>query len=108
MITVGAFEAKTPLSSLLDQVAAGERPTFIKLDVEGDELAALRGGRRTLEESQPVVAVCVYHRPEDLWSIPLFLHEALPAHSLFLRAHAWDGFELVAYAIPQARLRQPR
>ena len=87
----------------LDNLAAGENPTFIKLDIEGDEIAALRGGLNTLQRCQPVVAVCLYHRPEDLWTIPQFLHEALPQHKMFLRAHAWDGFELVVYAVPQER-----
>jgi FkbM family methyltransferase len=87
----------------LDELTAGKFPTFLKLDVEGDELAALHGGVEMLRWAQPVVAVCVYHRPEDLWTIPLFLHEVLPAHRIFIRAHAWDGFELVAYAVPPKR-----
>jgi hypothetical protein len=90
----------------LDDLAAGTQPTFVKLDVEGDELAALEGGKATLERMRPVVAVCVYHRPEDLWTIPLFLHEVLPEHRMYLRAHAWDGFELVAYAVPPERCAQ--
>jgi len=96
----GALEVRV---ATLDELTRGERPTFIKLDVEGDELIALQGGVQMLRREQPVVAVCVYHRPEDLWTIPLFLDECLPDHSKFLRAHAWDGFELMAYAVPQAR-----
>jgi len=99
----GAFDV--PVTTL-DDLTAGEPPTFIKLDVEGDELAALHGGLKTLKAAQPVVAVCVYHRPEDLWTIPLFLRDALPGHRLHLRAHAWDGFELVAYAVPPERSRE--
>jgi FkbM family methyltransferase len=91
----------------IDQLASGERPTFIKLDVEGDELEALQGARETLERTQPVVAACLYHRPEDLWTIPLFLQQILPAHRMYLRAHAWDGFELVAYAVPADRCLHP-
>jgi FkbM family methyltransferase len=87
----------------LDNLLIAERPSFIKLDVEGDELDALEGARKTLYRAQPVVAVCVYHRPEDLWKIPLFLDEVLPHHRKYLRAHAYDGFELVAYAIPKDR-----
>lgn len=87
----------------LDRLTAGENPTFIKLDIEGDEIAALLGGIGMLRRCQPVVAVCVYHRPEDLWVIPQFLHEILPQHKFFLRAHGWDGFELVAYAVPRKR-----
>jgi FkbM family methyltransferase len=90
----------------LDDLAAGKRPTFIKLDVEGDELQALEGGRQTLKRTQPIVAVCIYHRPEDLWTIPLFLQEILPSHRKYLRVHAWDGFELVAYAVPPQRCMQ--
>jgi FkbM family methyltransferase len=96
----GALEV--PVTTI-DLMAAGERPTFIKLDVEGDELEALKGARETLQRCRPVVAVCLYHRPEDLWTIPLFLHSELPEHRLYLRVHAHDGFELVAYAVPPER-----
>lgn len=87
----------------LDDVLAGESPTFLKLDVEGDELAALKGGRHMLRRAQPIVAVCLYHRPEDLWTIPLFLRDLLPGHRFYLRSHARDGFELVTYAVPESR-----
>jgi FkbM family methyltransferase len=87
----------------MDEVLGGESPTFVKLDVEGDELEALRGGVGLLRRSQPVVAVCLYHRPSDLWEIPLFLREVLPGHRLALRVHERDGFELVAYAVPAER-----
>lgn len=89
--------------STLDALLAEAEPTFIKLDVEGEEFAALEGARELLKRSQPVVAVCVYHKPEDLWTIPVFLKNELPNHKFALRSHAHDGFELVAYAIPTSR-----
>lgn len=89
--------------SALDDLLADASPTFLKLDVEGSELAALKGSVRTLRRAQPVVAVCLYHKVEDLWEIPLFLGEVLPGHRHFLRIHARDGFELVTYAIPAER-----
>jgi len=92
----------------LDDLTRGEHPTFVKLDIEGDELAAIRGGSVMLKREKPVIAVCVYHRPEDLWTITLLLGEFLPDHAMYLRAHAWDGFELVAYAVPQARCQTPK
>jgi FkbM family methyltransferase len=91
----------------LDDVLARETPTFVKLDVEGDELAALEGAAGMLRRAQPVAAVCLYHRPCDLWEIPLFLRNVLPAHALFLRIHEQDGFELVAYAVPRDRCLVP-
>jgi FkbM family methyltransferase len=91
--------------SRLDDLLAGETPTYLKIDIEGDEIAALEGGRTLLRRTQPVVAVCAYHRPDDLWRIPLLLNELLPEHRYFLRVHEFDGFELVAYAVPKDRCR---
>jgi len=88
----------------LDALLQHEEPTFIKLDVEGDEMPALRGALRTLTRTQPVVAVCAYHRPDDIWEIPLFLKRLLPENKMLLRAHAFDGFELVVYSIPPSRM----
>lgn len=93
---------EVPVKSL-DALLAGEAPTFVKLDVEGDEMAALEGGIGMLRRTQPVVAVCLYHRPGDLWEIPEFLLNVLPRHRAHLRLHEHDGFELVSYAVPVDR-----
>lgn len=87
----------------LDEALAGRRVTFLKLDVEGAEREALLGARTALAQNQPVVAVCVYHDPADLWEIPLMLHDRLPQHRMFLRQHGYDGWETVAYAVPPER-----
>jgi FkbM family methyltransferase len=50
-----------------------ERVDFIKLDIEGAELAALRGARATLVRDRPRLAISLYHRPEDWTTIPRFL-----------------------------------
>lgn len=84
----------------LDSLLAGSRVTFLKLDIEGAERDALMGGMEVLRAQQPTVAVCVYHLPDHLWTIPLFLHDALPKHRLFFRAHGIDGWETVCYAVP--------
>jgi FkbM family methyltransferase len=90
--------------STLDDLLEQESPTFVKLDIEGAEFGALAGSRHLLARSQPIVAVCVYHRPDDIWRIPLQLRDLVPHHRYFLRAHEYDGFEVVAYAVPPNRL----
>lgn len=97
-----AFQAQGDTSVrlvALDQVLGDFAPTFIKLDIEGAETVALEGARETLEKYRPRAAVCLYHRPEHLWEIPLALRHHLPAHSLHLRYHGFNGFDAVAYAI---------
>jgi FkbM family methyltransferase len=90
----------------LDELLKGTEPTFIKMDIEGAELGALEGARHLIRQSQPLLAVCVYHTPSDLWRIPLKIHELAPKHSLYLRPHVEDGWDLVCYAVPSERLRQ--
>lgn len=88
----------------LDQAMPNARPTYVKLDIEGAESAALRGMGGLLREARPAVAVCVYHKPSDLWNIPRLIDEFLPRASVYLRYHAWNGFDLVLYAVPDERL----
>lgn len=88
----------------LDQAMPNARPTYVKLDIEGAESAALRGMVGLLREARPAVAVCVYHIPSDLWRIPRIIDQLLPRASLYMRSHAWNGFDLVLYAVPNERL----
>jgi FkbM family methyltransferase len=87
----------------LDEILDGEKPTLIKMDLEGAEFDALLGGEACIRRSQPSVAVCVYHRPDHLWSIPLLLRKMLPDHTLHLRPHGHEGWDLVCYAIAPRR-----
>ena len=90
----------------LDELLDGETPTFLKMDVEGAEYDALRGATRVVRQHKPLLAVCAYHRPQDLWRIPRLLHELVPDARLILRPHCADGFDLVCYAVPPARCRE--
>jgi len=74
------------------------------MDIEGAEFDALRGARKVIERDRPLLAICVYHTQDDIWRIPLLIHEMVPGHHLFLRAYEGDGFQTVVYAIPPWRL----
>ena len=89
----------------IDEMTAGARPTFIKLDIEGFEIDALRGARATIDAHAPIVAVCVYHLQDHLWRIPRLLHSWRDDYRFFLRPHNEEGWDLVCYAVPRARLR---
>jgi FkbM family methyltransferase len=88
----------------IDALVAGRRPTFLKLDIEGFEIDALQGGRETIRRHGPVLAVCVYHRQDHLWKIPLMLRAWRDDYALFLRPHNEEGWDLVCYAVPRKRL----
>ncbi len=77
--------------------------TYIKLDVEGAEAAALKGARSLIATHRPAIEVSIYHRPEDLWMQPRLVDEMLPAAAFYLWAHGHNGFDLVLYAIPDPK-----
>lgn len=83
----------------LDEYLSVHGTTFLKMDIEGAEMDALRGAEKLLSQEQPNCAVCVYHRISDMWNVPMFLHEKLPNHSLFLRHHQYSFSETVCYAL---------
>lgn len=80
-------------------------PTYIKMDIEGGEVEALWGARRTLKEHMPVLAICAYHTSDHLWEIPLLIHAIQPAYKLFFRRYAEGAFEIVWYAVPPERVK---
>lgn len=83
----------------LDRCLAGVDPSFIKLHLEGAELAALRGAADTIRRCSPTVAVCVDHRPDDIITIPSLLLELCPEYRLYLRHYSSSVTETVLYAV---------
>lgn len=84
----------------LDRILQGKKVTFIKMDIEGAELKALRGCRDTIAEHRPKLAICVYHKPEDIIEIPSYIHEIAPEYKFYLRHHSKGLAETVLYAVP--------
>ena len=68
----------------------------LKMDVEGDELEALKGAKAFIEKYKPYRAICVYHKMEDILEIPEFIYSVSRDYTFFLRG----GGRTVCYAIP--------
>ncbi len=82
----------------LDDALPGFQPTLIKMDIEGAECEALLGARGLIESHRPGLAICVYHRPQHLWEIPLLIQSWNLGYRFWLRAHGYNGYDLVLYA----------
>lgn len=76
-----------------------ERADFIKMDIEGSELEALRGAENTIRKCHPILAICVYHKCDDLWVIPEYIYKLDSTYCFYLRAYSKYSQELVLYAI---------
>lgn len=80
-------------------IAPGDRVSFIKMDVEGAELESLKGAKKTIRRDKPKLAICIYHKPEDMTEIPLYIKDLVPEYHLFIRHHSNYQCETVLYAI---------
>ncbi len=74
-------------------------PTFIKMDIEGAELAALKGGAKTIKKYKPKLAISMYHKPEDMIEIPAYILSLVPEYKLYLRHYSTNDCETVLYAV---------
>lgn len=70
---------------------------YIKMDIEGSELQALKGAIDTITKYKPYLAVCLYHRKNDLVEIPLFIDSLGVKYDYYLRG----GYHTILWAIPQ-------
>jgi FkbM family methyltransferase len=88
----------------LDDVLGASPPTFVKMDIEGAEAAALAGSQTVIADGRPLLAVAAYHYQADLWELPRLVDEISQDYRLFLRPHAAEGFDAVLYGIPRERI----
>jgi FkbM family methyltransferase len=81
----------------LDSHLDGGPLTFLKADVEGMEMALLRGAQMSIRRHRPKIAICAYHYPADIPDIANYLGELVPAYRFALRHHSPQLMETVLY-----------
>lgn len=88
----------------IDSIAKDEMVTFIKMDIEGSELKALEGAKDTIQRNKPRLAICIYHKPEDIIELPSYILELVPEYKFYIRHYRSNICETVLYAmIEEAR-----
>ena len=88
--TIDHFKQKNNISKI----------DFIKMDMEGAEFPALKGGIKALESDRPQLAISIYHSHEDFINIPIWLNNLLKNYTLRLGHYSNNINETVLYAIP--------
>lgn len=82
----------------LDSIVKDEPVAFIKMDIEGSEMQALRGAANTIRRDKPLCAICIYHKPGDMLEISSYLKQLVPEYQFAIRHYAVTADETVLYA----------
>lgn len=68
-----------------------ERIDLIKMDIEGEEMKALLGSDQIIRRDKPVLAISIYHKPEDFFNIKPWLQSICPDYKFIIKkAHPFS------------------
>ncbi|HEY8063946.1 MAG TPA: FkbM family methyltransferase [Methylosinus sp.] len=96
--SAGAVEVETTsIDTLIDQGVI-PRVDFIKMDIEGAELAAIKGASVSIQKFKPRLAISLYHRLSDFIDIPSEIKRLHPEYRFYLGHHSVHQEETILYA----------
>lgn len=96
------IEIQTTTIDLFKEENKIKQIDFIKMDIEGSELQALRGSINTILSDRPQLAISIYHSLKDFIEIPEFINNLLKDQNYTFRLGHYSPriVETVFYAIP--------
>lgn len=96
-------DIKIPVISIDETIKESDENIFIKMDIEGSEMDALKGAANTIAKKHPCLAICVYHKEDDLITIPQYIDSLVEpgTYNYYLGFHGYGLAELVFYAVPK-------
>lgn len=77
-----------------------QKVNFIKMDIEGAELNALKGSIKTLRRFRPKLAISLYHNLNDFITIPEFLTSLNLGYDFYLDHFTIHAEETVLFGYP--------
>ncbi len=72
---------------------------FIKMDIEGSEIEALKGAINTIKKHKPKLAISLYHKISDFKEIPQFINSLNIGYKFYLAHRTIHCEETLLFAI---------
>ncbi|MCM1219896.1 MAG: FkbM family methyltransferase [Lachnospiraceae bacterium] len=88
----------------IDEVVGNAEITYIKMDVEGSELKVLGGAQDSIKRCSPVLAISLYHKPEDIVDLLDFCLNINSNYHFILKHYTLGKAETVAFAIAEKQI----
>jgi len=83
----------------LDNICGNVPVTYIKMDLEGSEMHALKGAKSTILKNKPKLAISLYHNQSHLVDIYKFISGLNLGYKFYFRIHTKVGSDVVLYAV---------
>ncbi|SPF48672.1 putative FkbM family methyltransferase [Syntrophobacter sp. SbD1] len=83
----------------IDEDVPDKAVTMIKMDIEGAEMNALHGAMQTIKRCRPKLVISAYHKRNDLFEIPLLIHQMVPDYKFYFRHFSNNLGETTLFAI---------
>ncbi len=84
----------------LDSLVKKVHNPFLKMDIEGADFDALLGAKKLIKTYRPNMSLSLYHCPEDLWRIPLYIESLVSGkYDFYLRQEGHWGLETTLYVV---------
>lgn len=99
MSTISLEEENLVETDTIDAVLGNDKASFIKMDIEGGELEALIGAKEQIKNNKPRLAICIYHKQEDFWTIPQYIKQLNPNYKFYIKTHSKMPTELVLFCV---------
>lgn len=84
----------------LDILISGLKVSYIKMDIEGSEGEAIFGSKRLIARDKPVLAISIYHKPDDMVKLPQMINSFGVYDKFYLRCYGDQTFDTVLYCLP--------
>jgi FkbM family methyltransferase len=77
-----------------------EKVDYIKMDVEGYERDVILGAKQSIKKYRPKMAICLYHKTEDLFDLPLLVKE-ISDYIFYVRCAKGGPFGTILFCLPR-------
>ncbi|WP_082420424.1 FkbM family methyltransferase [Paenibacillus sp. A3] len=81
-----------------------DRVDFIKMDIEGAEMNALKGAVQTISKFRPILAISIYHQISDFQDVPNFITRLCEDYIYTLNHSTILTFETILFAVPKEKI----
>jgi FkbM family methyltransferase len=83
----------------IDNITESNKITFINMDIEGAEVPAVLGAKKTISTFKPKLAISAYHNRDDTFNLLELIETINSNYKFYFRLHKPVAIDAVLYAI---------